>query len=186
MFDSSSAEYTSDFWQHKDWVVGLVESAVDGIIVIDERGAIGYANAAALRLFGYEMDEVIGRNVSLLMPEPYRSAHSDYIASYRQSGVKKIIGIGREVAGRRKDGAVFPMHLSISEVTVDGRRLFTGITRDISREKKAEESLRALTFRYEAILAAAPDLIVEVDRNRKHVWMNQAALNFYGDGSSSR
>lgn len=177
---TNTPAHGSAFWQHKDWVVGLVESAVDGIIVIDERGNIGYANAAALRLFGYAAEEIVGANVSVLMPEPYRSAHDGYIANYRDTGEKKIIGIGREVAGRRKDGSVFPMHLSISEVNVNGMRLFTGITRDISREKKAEESLRALTFRYEAILAAAPDLIVEIDRSCRHVWMNQAAHDFYG------
>lgn len=186
MDTSRIAEPKPSFWEHMDWVVGLVETAVDGIIVIDDHGKIGYANPAALRLFGYTASELAGKNVSVLMPQPYRSAHDDYIANYRNSGIRKIIGIGREVTGQRKDGSVFPMHLSISEVIVGGQRLFTGITRDISREKKAEEALRALTFRYEAILAAAPDLIVEVDRTRKHVWMNQAALDFYGDDAIGR
>lgn len=134
----------SDFWQHQDWIIGLVESAVDGIIVIDDSGRIGYVNPAALRLFGYERSEVLGQNVSMLMPEPYRGDHDLYIANYRRTGVKKIIGIGREVAGRRKDGSVFPMHLSISEVNVDGRRLFTGITRDITNRKRNEQEQRRL------------------------------------------
>ncbi len=181
MEDTGKLEITSDFWQHKGWVEGLVESAVDGIIVIDEDATIGYANAAALRLFGYSEEEVIGNNVSMLMPEPYSNMHDRYLANYRDTEEKKVIGIGREVSGQRKDGSVFPMQLAISETCVGGRRIFTGITRDISREKRAEESLRALTFRYEAILAAAPDLIVEVGRNRKHVWMNQAAFDFYGN-----
>jgi len=174
------------FWKNQSWVVGLVESAVDAIIVIDDHGIVGYANPATLSLFGYEEDEILGHNVHMLMPEPYQSAHDQYLANYRETGLKKIIGKGREVIGRRKDGSVFPMHLSISEVKTAHTRLFTGILRDISREKSAEEALRGLTARYEAILSAAPDMIVEVDSNFKHVWMNAAGIAFYGADAIGR
>ena len=107
MEDTGKLEITSDFWQHKGWVEGLVESAVDGIIVIDEDATIGYANAAALRLFGYSEEEVIGNNVSMLMPEPYSNMHDRYLANYRDTEEKKVIGIGREVSGSAKTAACF-------------------------------------------------------------------------------
>lgn len=185
-YERDPEESGDSFWVSKDWIFGLVESAVDGIIVIDENGLVGYANPSAERLFGYEAAELVGQNVWVLMPEPDRSNHDEYIRHYRTTGDKRIIGIGREVIGRRKDGTLFPMHLSVSEVNAAGKRIFTGIIRDISREKKAEEALRSLTFRYEAILSAAPDIIVEVDLDRKHVWMNQAGFDFYGDDALGR
>jgi PAS domain S-box-containing protein len=130
---------SSPFWDNRDWILGLVECAVDGIIVIDDRGVIGYANPTALSLFGHTGEEMVGQNVKFLMPEPDRSNHDSYIENYRNSGVKKIIGIGREVVGLRKDGSKFPMYLSVSEVKVRGQRLFTGIVRDITNQKRNEE-----------------------------------------------
>jgi PAS domain S-box-containing protein len=119
----------------------VVQTAVDGIVVIDERGIIEAFNPAAERLFGYGSAEVLGRNVSMLMPLPYREEHHDYLTRYRASGVKKIIGIGREVVGQRKDGSTFPMDLSVSEMVLrDGRR-FTGMVRDLTERRNAEERL---------------------------------------------
>lgn len=122
----------------------IVDTAVDGIITIDEHGIIESVNRAATRIFGYSEEELIGQNVKILMPEPYRSEHDAYIENYRRTGVRKIIGIGREAQGRRKDGSVFPIDLAISEVRVGNRRTFTGIVRDITERKRAEEELRAL------------------------------------------
>jgi len=121
---------------------GILESAVTAIITIDHRGLIESINPATERLFGYGAQEVVGQNVKMLMPEPYRAEHDDYIANYVTTGVRKIIGIGREVSGRRKDGTIFPLHLSVSEFEADGRRFFTGMLHDISDRKLVEEALR--------------------------------------------
>jgi PAS domain S-box-containing protein len=122
----------------------IVSTAVDGIITIDEHGTIESLNPAALRIFGYSEEELIGRNVKILMPEPYRREHDEYLENYRRTGHRKIIGIGREVQGRRKDGSIFPLDLAVSEARVGNRRTFTGITRDITERKQAEEALRTL------------------------------------------
>jgi PAS domain S-box-containing protein len=121
----------------------ILESTVDGLVTIDERGLIRTFNGPAERIFGYRADEVLGRNVAMLMPEPYRSRHDGYLATYLRTGVGGIIGIGREVEGRRKDGSVFPLDLAIGEMLVeDGRREFVGTVRDISERKRLEDQLR--------------------------------------------
>lgn len=117
----------------------VLDTAVDGIITIDEAGIVQSANAAVVDIFGFPTDELIGQNVSVLMPAPYRNEHDRYMKNYLKSGEKKIIGIGREVRGLRKDGTTFPCYLSVSEVPLPGRCLFTGIARDITRPKRAEE-----------------------------------------------
>lgn len=122
----------------------IVNTAVEGIITIDHRGIVESLNPAALAMFGYQVDEVIGRNISMLMPEPYRSRHDGYLENYLKSGQAKIIGIGREVVGERKDGSIFPMDLSVGEVKLAGARLFTGIVRDITERKEAESKLAQL------------------------------------------
>ncbi len=117
----------------------IVQTAVDGIITIDERGLIDTFNSAAERLFGYSAEEVVGKNVNMLMPSPYHEQHNGFLAQYLATGEKKIIGLGREVVGRRKDGSTFPMHLSVGEMLLGDKRFFTGILHDISNRKQAEE-----------------------------------------------
>ena len=119
----------------------ILETAVDSIISIDRRGNILSANPATARMFGYAPEEMLGRNISMLMPEPYASRHDGYLSHYRKTGERHVIGIGREVEGRRKDGSTFPMELSVGEAVVDGRQVFTGIVRDVSARKKAEAEL---------------------------------------------
>ena len=121
---------------------GILESAVTAILTIDHRGLIEDVNPATERLFGYNATELLGQNVKMLMPEPYRREHDGYMARYMDTGVKKIIGIGREVSGRRKDGTTFPLYLSVSEFEADGRRFFTGMIHDISDRMHVEEALR--------------------------------------------
>jgi two-component system sensor kinase FixL len=120
---------------------GIVETAVDGIITIDERGIVEAINPAAQRIFGYTAGEVIGRNVSMLMPEPHRSDHGGYIARYLRTGERRIIGIGREVRGCRKNGTEFPMDLAVSDTLVAGGRIFTGLIRDITERKRLEQEI---------------------------------------------
>lgn len=120
----------------------ILDTAVDGIITIDGQGIIESANAATERMFGYTRDELVGNNVKLLMPPPYHDQHDGYIASYLATGNAKIIGIGREVEGQRKDGTQFPIDLAVSEVRVEGSRLFTGVVRDLSARRRAEDELR--------------------------------------------
>ena len=120
----------------------VLETAADAIITIDERGLIQSFNPAAERLFGYTRAEVAGRNIKLLMPEPYRTSHDSYIHNYLDTGEKHIIGIGREVQAQRRDGTVFPIELAISEVRLGESLHFTGIIRDISERRQAEERLR--------------------------------------------
>jgi len=117
----------------------IFETAVDAIVTIDELGMIERFNPAAERLFGYAEAEVVRKNVSMLMPSPFRERHDGYLENYKRTGERKIIGIGREVIGLRKNGSVFPMDLSVAEMRLGDRRMFTGVVRDISERRQAEE-----------------------------------------------
>lgn len=120
----------------------VVETTVDGVITIDERAIIESFNPAAERIFGYTASEVRGKNIAVLMPEPYRTEHDGYVNAYLTTGHRRIIGIGREVRGRRKDGSTFPMDLAVSEsIMPDGRRVFTGLIRDISERRELEQEV---------------------------------------------
>ena len=125
----------------------ILETAVEGIITIDERGVIESINPAAERIFGYAPEEVIGKNVKMLMPSPDREKHDGYLENYRHTGRARIIGIGREVVGQRKDGTHFPMDLSVSEVKFGNQRLFTGFVRDISERKQLEKAVLEISDR---------------------------------------
>jgi len=117
----------------------IVETMVDAMVTIDKSGTVESFNPAAERIFGYTPDEVIGNNVKMLMPEPYKHEHDGYLRHYLDTGEAKIIGIGREVEGRRKDGSTFPIDLAVSEMGIGGRRSFSGIMRDISDRRAAEQ-----------------------------------------------
>jgi two-component system, LuxR family, sensor kinase FixL len=120
----------------------VVDSAVDAIIVIDARGRIESFNPGAERLFGYSVTEVIGQNVNILMPSPYREEHDGYMTNYVDTGIARIIGIGRDVTALRKDGRTLPVRLSVGELTIRGERKFTGILHDLSTRVQMEEQLR--------------------------------------------
>jgi len=122
----------------------LIETIVDGVITINERGIIDSCNNACIKLFGYETHEIIGRNINMLMPEPYQSAHDGYIANYHKSGNAKVIGIGREVTGKRKDGTTFPMELAVGETHAGEEYAFVGIIRDITERQEAEKAKEQL------------------------------------------
>ncbi|MCH8965560.1 MAG: PAS domain S-box protein [Planctomycetes bacterium] len=138
------AERTAELEKSEEYNRAIVETAVDSIITIDDRGIVKSFSPSAAQVFGYTPDEVIGRNVSMLMPSPYRGEHDEYLARYLRTGERQVIGIGREVRGKRKDGSVFPLDLALSEVCVGDQRSFVGIVRDITERKQAEETVRML------------------------------------------
>ena len=123
---------------------------------------------------------MIGQNVKMLMPAPYKAEHDGYLQNYTTTGQKKIIGIGREVVGLRKDGSTFPMDLAVSEVQMGGRRLFTGIVRDITERKRQETQLIESEARTRAILAAAVDAIITIDERGTIESQNAAAEKLFG------
>ncbi len=127
----------------------LIETVPDGIISIDSKGTVEMYNQAAEHLFGYGKDEVLGHNINMLMPEPYHSQHDTYLSNYLSTGIKKIIGIGREVIGKRKNGTTFPMYLSIGEMQVGERRMFTGIMHDLTELKQAQDHILLLNQKLE-------------------------------------
>lgn len=122
----------------------ILDTVPDGMIVIDERGVVLSFSAAAERMFGYRAAEVCGHDVSMLMPSPHREHHGDYIRRYLRTGERHIVGIGRVVAGRRKDGSSFPIELAVGEVRQGGRRLFTGFVRDITERQQTRQRLQEL------------------------------------------
>lgn len=127
-------------------LIAIIENAIDGIITIDDRGLIENINPAALQLFGFATrEELLGKNVSVLMPEPDKHKHDKYIANYENTGHKKIIGIGREVTGLRRDGSTFPFRLGVSEIKFSDRRIYTGFIHDLSRQKEDEIKIKSYT-----------------------------------------
>ena len=147
-------------------LVSILETIPDAMIVIDSRGIMQFFSKAAARQFGYTEGEAIGQNVSMLMPAPYRQAHDGYLDSYLKTGQARIIGIGREVQGRRKDGQTFPMDLAVGEGFLAGRRIFAGTVRDITERKQADAELltakdeaeRASVAKTKFLAAASHDL----------------------------
>jgi PAS domain S-box-containing protein len=158
----------------------ILESAVAAIVTIDVRGRIETVNAAAERMFGYAASEVIGRNVSMLMPEPYRSQHDTYIAKYLASGKPQIIGIGREVAGLRKDGSTFPMHLSVGESVVGAERFFTGTIVDLSAKRDDEQRFEREQALFRAIFESLPDPLVMCDTGGAIRLVNPSFTRVFG------
>ena len=128
-------------WESARRTRTVLDSALDGMIVINEKGIIETVNRAAVTMFGYTEGELIGRNVKMLMPEPYQSAHDGYLERYVGTGGRRIIGIGREVIGKRKDASEFPMDLAVAEMNLQGKRLFLGTTKDITERKEYESAL---------------------------------------------
>lgn len=134
----------------------VVDTAIDGIITIDERGRIVGFNAAAERMFGWRAAEVAGRNVSMLMPDPDASAHDSYLSNYRNGGAPRIIGVGREVSGLRKDGSALRLRLAIGEARIADGRMFVGYVTDITARKAMEESLREREQQYASLIRNIP------------------------------
>ena len=158
----------------------ILNTTVDGIIAIDARGTIEAFNRGAQTLFGYPESEVIGRNVSMLMPSPHHEEHDKYLERYLTTGDAKIIGIGREVTGRRRDGTLFPVHLSVGEMQIGGERKFTGMLHDLTKRARLEDELRASEARWRAVIDSAVDGIVVIDAHGRVESFNPAAERMFG------
>jgi two-component system sensor kinase FixL len=158
----------------------ILDTAVDGIIVIDARGIVESFNRGAERLFGYPAAEIVGRNISVLMPSPDREQHDGYLTRYLSTGEAHIIGQGRTVTGRRRDGSVFPLHLSVGEMTIDGARKFTGLLHDLSARTQQEDQRRASEARWQAVVESAVDGIVVIDQRGHIESFNPAAERLFG------
>ncbi len=158
----------------------IIRSATDGIIVINEHGIIEELNPAAALLFGYRKEELLGRNVNCLMPAPHKEQHDQYLQNYLLTGERRIIGIGREVKGKRKDGHIFPFRLSISEVRLQDRRIFTGIVHDLTEQKKVENALREEKERAQTYFDLANTINVVLDREGCIVELNNKGCAFIG------
>jgi PAS domain S-box-containing protein len=150
-------------------VRAVVNTVEEAIITIDAQGIVTDLNPAAARVFGYGAEEVIGRNVKMLMPEPYHREHDGYLSAYLSTGEANVIGPGREVTGQRKDGSIFPMELAVSEMVVSRRRMFTGVVRDIT-ERKQIETERKRIERNQALL------IAELDHRVKNILAQVAVV----------
>ncbi|MES2108309.1 MAG: PAS domain-containing sensor histidine kinase [Bacteroidota bacterium] len=151
----------------------IIDNAIDGIITINGRGIVETINPSACKLFLYTPKEVIGNNISMLMPAPYKSEHDEYIARYQQTREPHIIGIGREVTGLRKDGTTFPFRLGVSEVEFAERKIFTGFIHDLSREKEAEEQLKEYAAHLEDLVesrtSSLRELVLALEQAKEEV-----------------
>jgi two-component system sensor kinase FixL len=158
----------------------IIENAIDGIITIDRRGIIESLNLSAAKIFGYSREELVGKNVNILMPEPFHSEHDGYIQKYHESRQPKIIGIGREVPGRKKDGTIFPFLLGVSEVNLGDRIIYTGFIHDITELKKAQNALKESEERYNAIINAAVHGIITINTRGVMEMINPSAARLFG------
>jgi PAS domain S-box-containing protein len=163
----------------------IMGNILDGIITIDKTGIVESFNAAAQRIFDYAAHEVIGKNVAMLMPDPHRQRHDEYLADYLETGDTKVIGTGREVVGVRKDGTPFPMDLSVSTMELDDGLKFIGIVRDITVQKRAQEALKDSEVRFRTLVEHAPEAIVVLDADSGHFAdVNENAARLFGYSSA--
>jgi PAS domain S-box-containing protein len=158
----------------------VVDTAVDGVILIDATGTILMFNPACERLFGYRQEEVAGQNVKMLMPSPFQTEHDRYLENYHRTGERKIIGIGREVVGRRKDGSTFPMDLSVGEAVEDGHPIFVGIIHDLTERERQQQAVREAAARLRAVVDTAVDGVILIDAKGKVVMFNPACERLFG------
>lgn len=166
--------------ESRERLEALLATAVDGIVIIDEAGLVQVYSPACERLFGYVSDEVVGHNVKMLMPSPYHEQHDDYLGHYKATGEKRIIGIGREVVGRRKDGSTFPMYLSVGEGHFNGEAMFVGIIHDITEAQAAQQALREREARLSSIFETIPEAIVTIDDGGTIQSFSSAAERLFG------
>lgn len=158
----------------------ILESAVSAILAIDDAGRIQSVNPATEAMFGYSADEMLNQNIKMLMPQPYRAEHDDYIGRHIKTGERRIIGIGREVQGQRKDGSIFPIHLAVSEFMVDGRRFFSGIINDLSDRAELQDEVDRQARLFETVFQHVPEALVISSPDGKILLFNPAATKIFG------
>lgn len=158
----------------------ILGSAVAAILVIDSDGLIQEVNPAAKRMFGYTGGEMLGKPVSMLMPEPYRSQHDAYIDRHLATGEKRIIGIGREVEGRHKDGTIFPIHLSVGSFEVGGRRFFSGMINDLTARARLQAEIDRQSLLFQAVFDHVPEALVISSPEGQIILVNPAATRMFG------
>ena len=144
MLEQAVATKTADLHNQAVRLQAVMDTSIDGIIIINEKGVVKSINPAAVEMFGYQSGEVVDRNIKMLIPEDYREAHAQGLKNYLITGEKKVIGIGREAEGLRKDGKIFSIDLSIGEIILEGERFFSGTVRNITKRKKIEEERETL------------------------------------------
>ncbi len=159
---TAQREGAQELQRSKNTLQAIISNAVDGIIIIDSKGLIQMTNEATTRLFGYQEEEMIGQNIRMLMPEPHRSQHDGYIQNYHNTGVGQIIGIGREVKGKKKNGTYFPFRLGVSKIETEEGLLFTGVIHDLTEEKIAEEKIISLNRELEQKVEERTEKLTEV------------------------
>lgn len=158
----------------------LLDAAVDGVIVIDHKGSIETFNAAAERLFGYTAAEVAGKNINMLMPEPYSSGHDQYMQNYERTGKARIIGIGQEISAQRRDGTIFPASLAVGEIPGSGAKRFVGFLHDISARKAATDALRRERDRAQSYLDLAQVMLVAIANSGHITLINRKGCEILG------
>ncbi len=166
--------------REKKILEGVLLSSVDAILVIDLNGIVQRVNGATLRTFGFSEAELVGHNVSMLMPEPYRSQHDRYLQQYAATGLKKVIGIGRQVVGRRKDGSTLPLHLAVSEVKTEDGPFFAGFLTDLSELQRAKTALEKEKRTLEGILLSSVDPILVIDPRGFVQRINGSTVRMFG------
>ncbi|HXQ22668.1 MAG TPA: PAS domain S-box protein [Candidatus Acidoferrales bacterium] len=162
----------------------ILNTVIDGIVTIDARGIIRSFNPAAERLFGYSAQEIIGQSVTLLMPSPYAEQHQQFVADYLRTGVRKIIGIGREVIGRGKDGTTFPIELAVSELKLEDGPLFIGVVHDLTARKRTEEMIRSNEARFHAFMDNSPVVAFLKDESGRYVYVNATYERFFATSAA--
>ncbi|HTO79900.1 MAG TPA: PAS domain S-box protein, partial [Methylocystis sp.] len=173
---SSSREVASSRTELEATLRKVFDTIPDGVILIDETGVIKFFSAGAERHFGYERQEALGQNVKMLMPSPTREAHDQYLSNYLRTGKKKIIGIGREVIARRKDGSLFPIYLSIGEFSLQGKRRFLGITHDLTQRKLSAEKVLTLS----SAMDQSPSAVLIADKGGAIQYVNESFVKLTG------
>ncbi len=176
ILDAQRKQTLIDLSNREQELKTILDTVVDGILTIDEKGNLRQLNKSAEKMFGYPSQEVVGKNVKMLMPEPYASEHDNYLKSYAETGAAKIIGIGREVIGLKKDGSTFPMELGVSEMVNDEGRQFVGITKDITNLKEAMESQARLA----SVVENTDDAVLGILLDGTITLWNRAAKTIFG------